>query len=258
VSEPTIGFVGGGRVVRILLGGWTRAGHTAPHVVVSDTEASVVGRLTAEFPALTAAADNRVASAQEVVFLALHPPAFPAALPEITDSLRPDAIVVSLAPRWTMSKISGMLGGFGRLVRVIPNAPSIVNKGYNPVSFSEQLAPADRQRILSLLAPLGACPEVAEDSLEAYAIVAAMGPTYLWYQLYQLIELGRDFGLTHEAATEAVTAMVDGSAATILRAGLPPEGVIDLIPVKPLAPIEATVKESYASTLRALHAKLKG
>ncbi len=258
MSQPTVGFVGGGRVVRILLGGWTRSGHAVPHVVVSDTEASVVQRLAAEFPAVTVATNNQEASAPDVVFLALHPPAFPAALPEIKNSVRPDAIVVSLAPRWTMSQISGLLGGFGRLARAIPNAPSIVNSGYNPVSFAASLAPHDRQRILSLLTPLGACPEVAEDTLEAYAIVAAMGPTYLWYQLYQLIELGQSFGLTREAATEAVAAMVDGAAATILRAGLSPEGVMDLIPVKPLAPLEATVKESYASMLGALHAKLKG
>ena len=99
-----------------------------------------------------------------------------------------------------MSRICGALGGFNRLARVIPNAPSIVGQGYNPVSFSEQLSPEERARVLALFAPLGACPEVAENTLEAYAIVAAMGPTYLWYQLYQLIDLGVEFGLTREAA----------------------------------------------------------
>jgi pyrroline-5-carboxylate reductase len=111
--------------------------------------------------------------------------------------------------------------------------------------------------VLSLFTPLGACPEVPEDTLEAYAIVAAMGPTYLWYQLYQLINLGCEFGLTREAATEAVVAMMDGAASTIAGAGLAPEGVMDLIPVKPLASMEPTVKDAYASTLSALHKKLK-
>jgi hypothetical protein len=33
---------------------------------------------------------------------------------------------------------------------------------------------------------------------------------------------------------------------------------MDLIPVKPLTAMEPTVKEAYASTLGALHKKLKG
>lgn len=111
--------------------------------------------------------------------------------------------------------------------------------------------------MLALFAPLGASPEVAETTLEAYAIVAAMGPTYLWYQLYQLIDLGVAFGLTREAAVEAVAAMVHGASSAMTKAGLPPQGVMDLIPVKPLAAIEPSVTEAYVSTLRALHNKLK-
>jgi pyrroline-5-carboxylate reductase len=257
VAEATIGFVGGGRVVRILLAGWKRAGRSLPQVVVSDTEAGTRERLEAEFPSIVITPDNREAARQGLVLFALHPPAFPNVLGEIKESLAPGAILVSLAPKWTMGRISGLLGGFNRLARVIPNAPSIVNKGYNPVSFSEHLAPADRVQVLSLFTPLGTCPEVPEDTLEAYAIVAAMGPTYLWYQLYELIDLGCEFGLTREAATAAVVAMMDGAASTMAGAGLPPEGVMDLIPVKPLASMEPTVRDAYASTLSALHKKLK-
>ena len=110
----------------------------------------------------------------------------------------------------------------------------------------------------SLLAPLGAHPEVAEEALEAYALLSGMGPTYLWFQLYQLVDLGCEFGMTREAALQAVTAMAAGAARTMTEAHLSPEAVMDLIPVKPLAPIEPTVKASYASVLSALHAKLKG
>ena len=54
-----------------------------------------------------------------------------------------------------MTKLSGILGGFDRLVRVIPNAPSIVGAGFNPVAFSPSLPEADREAIKQLLRPLG-------------------------------------------------------------------------------------------------------
>ncbi len=256
MSGATVGIVGGGRVARVLLGGWSRANCSVPDLVVSDISLESLNRLKAEFPSVVVTQDNREAARQRVVLVALHPPAFASVLPEVKAGLAPGAVLVSLAPVWTMSRICAALGGFNRLARVIPNAPSIVNAGYNPVSFGEALLPPDRERVLSLLAPLGASPEVPEHTLEAYAIIAAMGPTYLWYQLYQLIELGCQFGLSREAATEAVAAMVHGAAGTISDFSLPPDAVMDLIPVKPLAAIEETVKEAFASTLGALHQKL--
>ena len=258
MSEPGIGFVGGGRVVRIMLAGWQRAGKPLPKVVISDVDPAALSRLQADFPFVTVTGDNRVAAAQQIVFLALHPPAIAGALGEIRDSLPPDGVLVSLAPKWTAGKIGEALGGFARLVRAIPNAPSIVNKGYNPLWLSGALAASDRARVQALFAPLGACPEVPEDTLEAYAIVAAMGPTYLWYQLYQLIDLGCDFGLSREASASAVAAMVGGATGTMMETGMTPESVMDLIPVKPLAPIEQGVREAYRQTLGELHTKLKG
>ena len=258
MSQEAVGIVGGGRVARIILAGWQRANRLPSHVVVSDCDSGVLERLDSEFPSVVATPHNREAATQGVVLFALHPPAFAAVLAEIKESLSPEAVLVSLAPVWTMSRICGTLGGFNRLARVIPNAPSVVGQGYNPVSFSEQLSVEERTRVLALFAPLGACPEVVESTLEAYAIVAAMGPTYLRDQLYQLIDLGVDFGLTREAALAAVAAMVHGTSSTMTTSGLPPQGVMDSIPVKPLAAIEPSVKEAYVNTLTALHKKLKG
>ena len=40
-------------------------------------------------------------------------------------------------------------------------------------------------------------------------------------------------------------------------AGMPPHEVMDLVPVKPLAALEPTVKEAYATVLQSLYRKLK-
>lgn len=257
MKEPTVGIIGGGRVARIILAGWNRAGRSLSGVVVTDVDAAIRLRLQEDFPSIEVSQDNRRAARQDLVLIALHPPVFPTVLGEIRECLSQTATLVSLAPRWTTGRIGEVLGGFTRLARVIPNAPSIINKGYNPISFSLGLSAEDRESVHALFDPLGVCPEVAEETLEAYAIVAAMGPTYLWYQLYHLIDLGCSFGLSRSATTEAVTAMVDGATATIVAAGLPPEDVMDLIPVKPLAAIEPTVRQAYSDTLGSLYKKLK-
>ena len=109
-----------------------------------------------------------------------------------------DAVVVSLAPVLTLARLSEMLGGFGRLARVLPNAPSLVGAGFNPVAFAEGLPADARREVEALLDGLGEHPVVPERTLEAYAVIAAMGPTYFWFQWHALRELAGSFGLPED------------------------------------------------------------
>ena len=62
-----------------------------------------------------------------------------------------------------------------------------------------------------LLSPLGECPEVAEEKLEGYAVLSAMGPTYLWFQLQALREVAAGFGLSEADIAPAMKRMVCGA-----------------------------------------------
>ena len=165
--------------------------------------------------------------------------------------------MVLLAPKFTVAKLSGLLGGFDRIVRVIPNAPSVIGQGYNPVSFGAVLGLADRAAVKALLDPLGKYPEVAEEKLEAYAVLTAMGPTYLWFQLQALRDVAAGLGLSDAEITPALERMVCGSVHTLLESGLSPAEVMDLIPVKPLAEMEVQVTELYRTRLPAVYQKIR-
>lgn len=258
MKNQSIGFIGGGRVTRIVLGGWKQARALPAEVVVSDPNPESLARLRAEFPTVTVVAgDNRRAAAQAVVFLAVHPPAMLAMLGELAGAVAAESTIVSLAPKFTLGKLAQALGGHGRLARMIPNAPSIIGAGYNPIAFAPGLPAEARTALLTLLAPLGECPEVAESKLEAYALLTGMGPTYLWFQLETLRELGRGFGLTDDELQPALKRMVCGAARTLLSSDLTPAQVMDLVPVKPLAEDETMIKQAYQARLPALYAKIK-
>lgn len=258
MTNQTIGFIGGGRVTRIFLSGWHHANALPAKIVVSDPNPDALAKLQAEFPSIIISpGDNRKAAAQPVVFLAVHPPVMMAMLAELSGAVAPDAFVVSLAPKFTLAKLAGALGGHAGLARMIPNAPSIIGAGYNPVTFAPGLPAAAREELKVLFAPLGDCPEVAEPKLEAYALLTGMGPTYLWFQLETLREIGRGCGLTDDDLTPALKRMVCGAARTLLSSGLTPAQVMDLIPVKPLAEDEAAIKLAYQTRLPALFAKIK-
>ena len=258
MNTQSIGFIGGGRVTRIFLGGWKQANVLPSRIVMSDPNAESLAKLQTEFPSVEIApGDNRRPAAQTVVFLAVHPPMMMAMLGELGGAVPPESTVVSLAPKFTLAKLAAALGGHARLARVIPNAPSIIGAGYNPMAFAPSLSEGAKEALHALLAPLGDCPEVAEPKLEGYALLTGMGPTYLWFQLEALRELGRTFGLTDDDLQPALKRMVCGAARTLLGSGLTPAQVMDLIPVKPLAEDEAAIKQAYQTRLPALFAKIR-
>jgi pyrroline-5-carboxylate reductase len=253
----SVGFIGAGRIARIILEGLNRAGAGPRRVLVHDTNPQAIEALRARVPTVDPASLEEAAWAK-LVLGALHPPALVDALPRIAPALPPEAVFCSLAPKVKLAALRAGLAGFSRLARQNPNAASIVGEGYNPVAFDPGLPAAARADLLAFLAPLGQTPEVDEGTLEAYAVISAMGPTYLWFQMQRLRELAREFGLDAGAADGAVEAMVRGATATLLHGGLTSQEVMDLVPVRPLAEDEPAIRAALENRLRAMYTKLSG
>ena len=259
MNAKSIGFIGGGRITRIMLEGWKKKGVVPAQVVVSDANQQTLDALKVKFPNITCVqGDNAKPAASDIVFLALHPPVIKDSLQAIAAALKPTSVLVSLAPKFSIAAISNLLGGFQRIVRMLPNAPSIVNHGYNPTVFSSAISAEEKAELSELFALLGAFPEMPEATLEAYAIVTAMGPTYFWPQLNTLLELAVSFGMSKQAAKEGVRQMMEGALATMFESNLTFEEYLDLVAVKPLADDQPQITSIYNTKLTALFEKLRG
>jgi pyrroline-5-carboxylate reductase len=253
----SIGFIGAGRCTRILLGGLERAGKLPGTILASDPSAAARAHLQQDRPFVrVVGADNRAAARAEVVFLSLHPPVFETVLREIATGLRPEQWVVSLAPKITLAQLTAGLGGHARVARFLPNAPSIVNRGHNPLAIAETVPPEARVSLRALLGHLGTVVEVSEAQIEAYALTAAMGPTYHWFQWQELIGLAEQYGMTADQARATVREMLQGALATFFDAGIPATEVMDLVPVRPLAEDEETIRTLYRTRLATIRARI--
>ena len=122
----------------------------------------------------------------------------------LKNDVRSNATVISLAPKINIAKISSKLEQVKNIARLIPNATSYINDGYNPVCFSSAFEKEEKDSVLNLLKNLGHTFEVAEEKLESYAIMSAMLPTYFWFQWNYLEEIGIKTGLTKSESEEAV------------------------------------------------------
>ena len=254
--KQSIGFIGGGRVTRILLQAFKNKNAPFSNIVVADTSKDVTDNLKKLFPDVQI--ENASAAAeQDIVFISLHPPVIMDILELIKGSFKSHSIVISLAPKITIAKISSKLNQVNQIARLIPNATSYINEGYNPVCFSSDFVGDMKQEILCRLKLLGNTFEVTEEKLESYAIMSAMLPTYFWFQWKELAEIGQKIGLSEKESKESINETLIASLNLMYKSVLKPEEVIDLIPVKPIGEHEVQITEIYKTKLIGLFEKIK-
>jgi len=254
--KQSIGFIGGGRVTKILLQGFKNKNVKFGKVVVADTNPEVLTNLKKHFPEVEAA-DAKIAAGQEIVFISLHPPVVMDTLELIKGDVISGSVVISLAPKISLAKLSMKLGHVNNIARLIPNATSFINEGYNPVTFAAGFDSAHKKVILDLLKTLGHTFEVWEEKLESYAIMSAMLPTYFWFQWRELAEIGQKIGLNEKESKDSIHETLFASLSLMYKSGMTPAEVIDLIPVKPIGEHEAQIAEIYKTKLIGLFEKIK-
>jgi len=256
MKTKSLGFIGGGRITRIFLQAFANRKTEFKSIIVFDTNAEVLNQLKKQFPRITIAETLQPVASQQLVFIALHPPLIMETLDKIADAVSKDTLLISLAPKITIEKIASKLNT-GRIIRMIPNATSYINEGYNPITFAPGFAEDEKSAIMELFKMLGHTFEVVEPKLEAYALLSAMLPTYFWFQWNELSKLGTQMGLTEDESKTSVQQTLLGAINLMFESGLSPEKVMDLIPVKPIGEHQTQIAEIYRTKLMGLFEKIK-
>ncbi len=201
--KTTAGFIGGGRITRIFLRGFSDTKMRFEKVVVFEPNAETAKSLQEQFPWIELANSIQPVASQQIVFLAVHPPLMMEILQNIKDSVNENSVVVSLAPKITLEKMSSVLPT-KNLVRMIPNATSIINEGFNLAAFQVEMDEKKKQKCLKKFKKLGKTFETEESKLEGYTINSAMLPTYFWFQWQELEKIATETGLSPEEARKTV------------------------------------------------------
>jgi pyrroline-5-carboxylate reductase len=257
MKTKSLGFIGGGRVTKIFLQAFSNKHENFKSVSVYDTNADILSSLKRTFPDIITVDSASIAAKQDYVFISLHPPVIIETLEKIQNDVNPNNVIISLAPKISIEKIIGKLNQVNKVIRLIPNATSYINEGYNPVCFSTGFPGDEKESILKLLGLLGHTFEVSENKLESYAIMSAMLPTYFWFQWKELIEIGTQMGLNENECSDSIQETINASLNLMFKSGLTPAEVMNLIPVKPIGEHEVQITEIYRSKLIALFEKIK-
>lgn len=258
MEQRTIGFIGGGRITRIFLEGFKNAKVEFDQIVVYDSNDESLKRLQKAFPQVKITnQDLGEIGALDIIFIAVHPPVVAEVIEQIKPYIQEHTILISLAPKITIQHMQILLPQVKSIVRANPSAPNVINEGMNPIAFSETINEEDKVYVMKLFGTIGKTFVVEESKIEAYAVICAMGSTYFWFQLQQLLEMGIQFGLEREEAKLLIKDMMSGTVNTLFFSNLSKEEVMDLVPVRPLGEYEEMIKGFYSQKLAEIYAKIR-
>lgn len=255
MKTKSLGFIGGGRITRIFLQAFVNKKAIFDSISVFDHKPETLQSLKQKFPFIQILDTATETAKKDVVFLALHPPVILPMLQELKSEITPETILISLAPKITIAKMASVVPA--QIVRMLPNATSIVNHAWNPVSFAPEIGEIQKWYILEMLNLLGVAFETAEEKLEAYAVISAMLPTYFWFQWNEIEKLGQQFGLTENECRDAIYETMNAALNTMYHSGMKPEDVMDLVAVKPIGDNEEMIKSIYQEKLKSIWEKIK-
>ncbi len=191
-----ITFVGGGNMASALISGLLQRGYAASQLHVVEISAENREKIKCEFQVSAVAdlADGIVDS--DVIVLSVKPQQ----LFELTQRLAPllnNQLILSIAAGIRAIDIMRWLGGYERVVRAMPNTPSLVSSGVAGLYAAPNINIKDRKNAETILAAVGSVVWVSnEEMLHTVTAISGSGPAYVFYFIESMQQAGIELGLT--------------------------------------------------------------
>lgn len=230
MSSTTWGFVGAGQMAGALIRGMIRSGAAdADQIAASDAVGSTLQALAAETGIRAAGSNLELARSCGVLVLAVKPYQMAPLMAELRPAVTADHLVISIAAGVPLSVLGEGLGVGAKVVRVMPNTPSLVNAGAAGYCLGPNVGVEDERRVKACLDAVGTSHRVDESQLDAVTGLSGGGPAYVYVMIEALSDAGVKLGLPRAVATALAAQTLLGGAKMVLETGLHPGALKDQV-----------------------------
>lgn len=219
MTQPTLAFIGAGNMAGSIIGGLLQKNYPASSILATArTEAS--RQRVQQLGAIKVSDDNEAAIQQsDIVILGVKPQM----LKELVLSLAPhisSQLVISLAAGISAASINEWLGGDARVVRAMPNTPSLLGAGATGLFANHNCHVEDRQISEHILGATGlALWTENENEMHAITALSGSGPAYFFLFVEAMIAAGTELGLTPDTAAALAQQTALGAARMLCESG---------------------------------------
>lgn len=222
---PAVAIIGTGS-----MGGAILAGLRAPGVTLAWLRATT--RSEASAAALRAdgiearatehdsAANAWAATDAGLVLLGVKPAQITSVLAELAPSLRPDALVVSVAAGITTAAMEAVVPN--PVVRAMPNTPALIGRGVTGIAGGSRATAAHLALADDLFRTVGTVVELPEPQIDALSTISGSGPAYVFLLIEELTRAAEAMGFEPDVAALLVQQTFSGAALLLEATGEEP------------------------------------
>jgi pyrroline-5-carboxylate reductase len=209
-----IAFIGGGNMAAALISGLAGKLTDGAGIHVVDPNPEALGRLQSAYGVTTAAAIDASVVIADVLVLAVKPQQ----LRDVAETLAPllargAPLIVSIAAGIRAVDLSRWLGGYGAIVRCMPNTPALVKQGITGMVAMPGVTVAQWDEADAVMAAVGKTVWLADEALiDPVTAVSGSGPAYVFYFIEAMQQAAEELGLTEEQGRELAIATFSGAA----------------------------------------------
>ncbi len=212
-----IGFIGMGNMGYAMLKGVLNVVKNT-EVVFSDVSKERCVKVSEETGVLSVDSNAECANNAKYLILAVKPQYYPAVLKNIENVVRPDHVIISIAPGITIDYLKNILGIDKRIVRAMPNTPALIGCGMTGICYEEQEFDFNElEMIRNIFSSFGRYKRVEERLMSAVTCVSGSSPAYVYMFIEALADSAVKYGIPRDMAYEMAAQTVMGAAKMVLE-----------------------------------------
>ncbi|MBT2690692.1 pyrroline-5-carboxylate reductase [Bacillus sp. ISL-47] len=238
-----IGFIGCGKMAQAIIGGIIKSKLLIPGQIIAtantkETLADVKNRLGIEI-SLT---NKHAAVEADILFLAVKPDLHIEVIKEIKDSIKPGAIIITIAAGISLDYLERAFGQKIKAIRSMPNTPSLVGEGMSAIAANKLVSAEDLEVVIQIFSSIGRAEVMDEKMMDAIPAISGSSPAYVYMFIEALADGGVRAGVPREQSYQLAAQAVLGAAKMVLETGKHPAELKDQVCTPGGATIEAIAK----------------
>lgn len=224
-----LGFIGTGNMASAILGGIIRNEIFRPEEIIGSDISEAGRERVKNTYGINVTDDNKKAAEAEVVILSVKPQFYENTIREIRDVIRPEQIVITIAPGKTLSWLAEKFDRHVKIVRTMPNTPALVGEGMTAACANEFVTEDELKYALKILSSFGKVEVVPEHLIDAVVAVSGSSPAYVFMMIEAMADAAVSEGMPRQQAYQFAAQAVYGSAKMVLETGKHPAELKDMV-----------------------------
>lgn len=218
MQQRTLAFIGAGNMSRSIIAGLIQAGYPAGRITAANPSRPKLDELADQFGIRITQNNAEAAREAEVIVLAVKPQLMAAMLEALVAELGSleGKLLVSIAAGIKVERLQEMAGGHARIIRTMPNTPSLLGLGMTGLYAPAGIEQVDRDFAEQMMQAVGKTLWVAQESgINGVIAAAGSAPAYFFLFMQGIAEEAEAMGFTPEQARLLVQQTALGAAAMV-------------------------------------------